>query len=243
MAHLASQQAQSATSGNSHLQPASPGKSSGGKKVYPRDSVRLFKSDFLEQFTHVHPAVPFLIWAPIVSVLIYRSFAVHALGVGEFFLYGAMGLFVWTLTEYVLHRFAFHYPAKGPIGNRIVYIMHGLHHDDPIDPTRLVMPPLPAVIYALILFPIFRFAVGATHAEVFIAFFMIGYLAYDYIHYYVHHFNPKNKVGKYLKRYHLVHHYADHDAKWGVSNPLWDYVFRTVEMKKAKDKTTRTRAV
>lgn len=246
MVILAPQQTQSTTSGDlsssSHASSSST-KPSGGKKVYPRDSVRLFKSDFLERFTHVHPIVPFLIWAPIVSILIYRSFAVHALGIVEFFLYGAMGLFVWTLTEYLLHRFAFHYPAKGPIGNRIVYIMHGLHHDDPVDPTRLVMPPLPAVIYAMILFPVFRFAVGATHAEAFIAFFMIGYLAYDYIHYYVHHFNPKNKVGKYLKRYHLVHHFADHDAKWGVSNPLWDYVFGTVKMKQPKDKTVRTSAV
>jgi sterol desaturase/sphingolipid hydroxylase (fatty acid hydroxylase superfamily) len=200
------------------------------KKVYPRDSVRLFKSDFLERFTHVHPAVPFFLWMPVVAVLFYRSFAIHELGVASFALLGFAGLLVWTFVEYVLHRFAFHYPAKSERGKRFVYIMHGLHHDDPVDPTRLVMPPLPALIYAALLFGIFRLFLGPVYVEPFFAFFMLGYLAYDYIHYYVHHFNPKNRVGKYLKRYHLIHHFTDHDAKWGVSNPLWDYVFGTVEL-------------
>lgn len=192
-------------------------------------SVRLFQSDFLEQFTHVHPITPLVMWSPVIAILIYRSFAVHALSVGAFAVLGFAGLFLWTFTEYLLHRFAFHFPATSPTGKRIVYIMHGLHHDDPSDPTRLVMPPLPALIYAVFLFFVYRALLGPAYVEPFFAFFLVGYLAYDYIHYYVHHFTPKNRVGKYLRRYHLVHHFKDHSAKWGVSNPLWDYVFGTVE--------------
>jgi sterol desaturase/sphingolipid hydroxylase (fatty acid hydroxylase superfamily) len=208
--------------------------STGEKKVYPRDSVRLFESDFLERFTHVHPAVPAFLWIPAVAALIYRSFAVHGNSVGEVVGYGFLGLFFWSIVEYALHRFIFHFPAESPFANRMVYLIHGLHHEDPADPTRLVMPPLPAIIYAAILFPVFVWVLGASHAESFIAFFMVGYLAYDYIHYYVHHFTPANPVGKFLKKYHFIHHFSNYDSKWGVSNPLWDYVFRTVEPKSTK---------
>lgn len=216
--------------------------STGERKVYPRDSVRLFKSDLLEKFTHVHPVVPALFWIPIVGLLTYRSFAVHENTLLDFLGYGFLGLFFWTFIEYFLHRFVFHYPAKSPLGNRIIYLMHGLHHEDPADPTRLVMPPTPALIYAAILFPTFRFFLGATYVEAFIAFFLVGYLAYDYIHYYVHHFNPKNPVGKFLKKFHLMHHFADYESRWGVSNPLWDYVFGTAESKnESKDHASRAK--
>ena len=214
----------------------------GEKKVYPRDSVRLFKSDFLERFTHSHPIVPLLIWTPVIGFLIYRSFAVHQNSVLEFLAYGFLGLFVWSLAEYVLHRFVFHYPAKSKFGLRMVYLVHGLHHEDPLDKTRLVMPPLPAAIYSAMLFPIFRAVIGAAYAEAFIACFLVGYLCYDYIHYYVHHFTPKFALGKYLKRYHLQHHYSNYDSKWGVSNPLWDYVFGTVENRASEKSTTKNAA-
>lgn len=207
----------------------------GEKKQYPRDSVRLFESDLLERLSHVNPVVPALIWIPIVAALIYRSFAVHENTLGGFALYSFLGLFVWTFIEYTLHRFVFHFPAKSAFGNRVIYLMHGLHHEDPADPTRLVMPPAPAAIYALLLFPIFRYFVGAEYVEAFIAAFLVGYLAYDYIHFYVHHFNPKNPVGKFLKKFHLLHHFADYDSRWGVSNPLWDYVFGTAAPKDAPD--------
>ncbi len=197
------------------------------KKIYPRDSVRLFKSDFLEQFTHVHPVMPLFIWIPIIAVLSYRSFALHLVGWGEFLGLAVLGVFSWGFIEYFLHRFIFHYPAKHRLGKRLIYIMHGLHHEDPSDPTRLVMPPLPALLYAGVLYLIIGVLLGPLYLDPYFAGLMIGYLIYDYTHFYVHHFTPKNALGKYLKRYHMSHHFAEHQAKWGVSSPLWDYVFGT----------------
>lgn len=212
----------------------------GEKKIYPRDSVRLFESDFMERMSHVNPIVPALIWIPIIAVLIYRSFAVHGNSLLDFALYGCLGIFVWTFIEYTLHRFVFHYPAKSAFGNRMVYLMHGLHHEDPADPTRLVMPPVPAAIYALLLFPAFRYFVGATYVEAFIAFFLVGYLAYDYTHYYIHHFTPRTALGRFLKKHHLLHHFADYESRWGVSNPVWDFVFGTAESRgESKDSASR----
>jgi sterol desaturase/sphingolipid hydroxylase (fatty acid hydroxylase superfamily) len=199
------------------------------KRQYPRDSVRLFKSDFLEQFTHVHPIVPALVWTPVALFLAYRSFAVHGVSAAGFAAWSMAGILAMTLVEYLLHRFVFHFPAKGPVAARIVYVMHGLHHEDPQDPTRLVMPPLPAAIYSGVLYLVFRAFFGGVYVDAFFSGFLVSYLGYDYIHYYVHHFTPKNRIGKFLKRYHMVHHFSDYEAKWGVSNPLWDYVFGTVE--------------
>jgi len=198
--------------------------------------IRIFQSDFWERTTFIHPIVPLIMWVPVIAALIYRSFGVHSLSLFTFSVMALLGVLVWTLMEYVLHRFAFHFEAKGPFGKRIVYIMHGLHHDDANDPMRLVMPPVPALIYAASLFLIFRVFLGARQIEAFFAFFLIGYLAYDYIHYYVHHFAPKNPVGKYLKHFHMVHHYSKEGANWGVSSPLWDYVFGSLEKKRVSSR-------
>jgi sterol desaturase/sphingolipid hydroxylase (fatty acid hydroxylase superfamily) len=198
----------------------------------PRDTVRHFKTDLLERFTHVHPVMPLVIWVPVTLGLAWRALAVQGLGFGAFAAAFLAGAFVWTFVEYALHRFAFHFPAKGPIGRRFVYVVHGLHHEDPQDPTRLVMPPLPGLIYGALFYLSFRAALGATFVDAFFAGFLVGYLAYDYIHFYVHHFVPANPVGKFLKRYHMLHHYSNYEAKWGVSNPLWDHVFGTVEARR-----------
>jgi sterol desaturase/sphingolipid hydroxylase (fatty acid hydroxylase superfamily) len=55
----------------------------------------------------------------------------------------------------------------------------------------------------------------------------LGYLAYDYIHFYTHHARPRHAVGRWLRRYHLLHHHDQEEARFGVSSPLWDLVFGT----------------
>ena len=57
--------------------------------------------------------------------------------------------------------------------------------------------------------------------------FGFGYVCYDSIHYAIHHFAMKRGVWLWLKQYHLRHHYNDDHAGYGVSSPLWDYIFRT----------------
>ena len=94
-------------------------------------------------------------------------------------------------------------------------------------------------ILAIIIFPIFRALLGPVWVEAFFGFFVVGYLAYDYIHYYVHHFIPKNRVGRYLKQNHMIHHFAADHARWGVSSPLWDFVFRTYNAGKRAEEQAR----
>ena len=196
------------------------------EKPYP--SIRLFKSDFMEYFSHVHPITPLLLWSPIIAYFFYRAFAgtLPAWVIGS---WAALGLFAWTLAEYLLHRFIFHLPAQSVAGERFIYILHGLHHADAVDPTRLVLPPFPAVCFSVVLYAIFYALLGAVHVAPFFGGFLVGYLCYDYIHYSVHHFTPRTKIGKMLKQSHMTHHFVSPNARWGVSSPLWDYVFGTLE--------------
>lgn len=195
------------------------------KRGTAHQSIRLFENDFLERLTHVHPIVPLLFWAPVVVWLLWRSFALHHLSLLPVLGIGALGLVTWTLTEYCLHRFVFHYPARSKLGRRFVYLFHGNHHDDPQDKTRLVMPPSGAIPIMAALFLLFGLVIPAPWIEPFGAFFISGYLIYDYIHYATHHFRMKNPVAKYLRRYHLKHHFSGEDGRYGVSSPLWDIVF------------------
>jgi sterol desaturase/sphingolipid hydroxylase (fatty acid hydroxylase superfamily) len=195
----------------------------------PYKSIRLFKSDFCEFFTHVHPITPLVIFLPVVIGFLYQSCASLHMAAGTVGAWFGFGVFFWSLFEYLWHRFGLHFPAEKKIGQRFVYIMHGLHHEDAVDPTRLVMPPFAGVILAFVLFLLFRSVLGPLHVNPFFAGFIAGYLCYDYTHYAVHHFTPRTRLGKYLKQHHMQHHYVSQNARWGVSSPLWDCVFGTLE--------------
>src|SRR5215210_4497597 len=87
----------------------------------------------------------------------------------------AAGYGFWTLTEYWLHRVVFHFEPEGGIGARIHWMIHGVHHDHPNDPLRLVMPPSASIPLALIFVGLFRVTMGWEAATAFSAGFLAGY--------------------------------------------------------------------
>ena len=189
-------------------------------------SPRMFDSDLLDRLSRVHPLVPVVIFVPAIGVL-------FVLGARQLTTAGTLGLVLggwlfWTLTEYWLHRLVFHFePESGP-GARLHWIIHGVHHDHPNDPLRLVMPPSVSVPLALIFYGLFVLVMGSSaSAEVFASGFLTGYLIYDMTHYHVHHHKPKGKLGKLLRELHMRHHFQDDTRGFGVSAPFWDYVFGT----------------
>ena len=192
-------------------------------------SVRLFKNDFLESLTFVHPIVPLLFWSPVVVYLLWRALAVQEMPVAQIAAMVLPGLIVWTLMEYLVHRFAFHFPAKSSFGKRLVYLYHGVHHEVPDDKGRLVMPPLGAVIIMAILWVLFSLLIPAPWLEPFFAFFIVGYIISDYIHYATHHLQIRHTFLKSVTRHHLEHHYKSDKSKFGISSPLWDWVFGTLD--------------
>jgi sterol desaturase/sphingolipid hydroxylase (fatty acid hydroxylase superfamily) len=191
------------------------------------ETVRMFKSDFMESLSRVHPSVPLIIFVPVILYMLYLSIFDFKIGVLSIIGLVIFGLFIWTITEYLLHRFVFHWELKGEIGARIHFIFHGVHHDYPSDSRRLVMPPSVSIPLATLFYFLFKFLIGDVSVLPFFAGFLIGYLFYDISHYAIHHFNMHSKFWLAIKNHHIKHHYQDPDKGYGVSSPIWDYVFRT----------------
>jgi sterol desaturase/sphingolipid hydroxylase (fatty acid hydroxylase superfamily) len=190
-------------------------------------SPPLFANRFLDFFSRIHPSIPALIYVPAIGALITLG-ARDGQGAVTIVLLVLGGFGLWTLTEYWLHRKFFHWEPDHPIGRRMHFIIHGVHHDHPNDKLRLVMPPAASIPLALLFFGAFYLVVGLPTAYPLFAGFLIGYLAYDYTHYYLHHFVPKSQLGKALRAQHMRHHFQDHRYGFGVSTPLWDVVFGTL---------------
>lgn len=192
------------------------------------EPIRLFKSDFMEFFTHISPVTIVVFWLPIALWFLFSGSADTVIVLGGF----VLGLFLWTFAEYTLHRFLFHYKAKTPAQERIFFLFHGVHHAQPQVKTRLVMPlpvslPMAAILYGLV-YLIVAVVLGAGQwVGPLMGGFLIGYLCYDLTHYATHHWPMHSGAAKFLKRYHMQHHYKDPNTRFGVSSPLWDYVFGT----------------
>ncbi len=196
--------------------------------------IRLFKSDILEAFTHIHPGVVLGVWLPIIGLFLYRAAAEAAPGRGVFIPVCVLaGLLLWTLVEYCLHRFVFHFEPRTERQKRLSYLFHGVHHAQPMCKSRLVMPfamsiPLGALFYGLLSL-VLTVALGRGQwvAPVF-AGLLAGYLTYDMTHYALHHLRLSSPVFKAMRKSHMQHHGSTHDARFGVTSPLWDYVFGTM---------------
>ena len=189
-------------------------------------SPPLFKSRFLDFFSRIHPVVPALLYIPVIALLIVLG-ANRGQGALEIVGLVFAGLFLWTLAEYWLHRKIFHWDPDNAFGHRLHFIIHGVHHDHPNDPLRLVMPPSASVPLALFFCAVFWVVLGDAYWMPFAAGFLAGYLAYDMVHYHVHHHRPKTRVGRMLRESHMRHHFQDDERGFGVSAPYWDRVFGT----------------
>ena len=194
----------------------------------------MFKNGFLEKLSHIHYSVPLFIFLPVIGYFGYKSIFVYHLSVLSIFGYIMLGLFIWTLTEYVLHRFVFHWLHPGKIGARLHFIFHGVHHDYPSDSKRLVMVPTVSIPLSALFFYLFKLAIGPVLVAPFFMGFLAGYLFYDMVHYAIHHYNFKSKFWLNLKHHHMLHHYKDMDHGYGVSSKIWDYIFRS-DFKKSAD--------
>jgi dihydroceramide fatty acyl 2-hydroxylase len=190
-------------------------------------SPRMFESELLDKLSRVHPVVPVIIFVPEIAVLI--ALAASAGGASPLGLVGLFvgGYFFWTLMEYWIHRVIFHFEPEEGFGARLHWIIHGVHHDHPNDPLRLVMPPSVSVPLSSLFLVGFWAVLGTPLWYSFGAGFIAGYLIYDMTHYHLHHHTPKTWFGKRLRELHMRHHFQDDTTGFGISAPYWDTAFRT----------------
>jgi 4-hydroxysphinganine ceramide fatty acyl 2-hydroxylase len=141
-----------------------------------------------------------------------------------------IGIFIWTLLEYGLHRFVFHIqvPVPNPRLREIVNASHLSHHASPRDPDKVLVRTMygltiSAILYGL-LFLVFRNAFSAAGVMVGI---WMGFLYYEAVHYRVHFSLAASGFIARQRRRHFYHHFTNNKRCFGVTSPLWDYVFGT----------------
>ena len=184
---------------------------------------QVLQNDILEKWVGTsHWAMPGVWFVPVIVACLWISLShqQHPPLTTAALFFG--GLIAWTLVEYLLHRWLFHLPPSRNLRiKEIQYVLHGYHHDFPDDPGRLVAPPalswplaaLVASVYAVIFGSWWTAIFGGT---------VLGYLGYDWMHYYTHHAKPKNPFGRFMRRFHFEHHFGTAYSQFGLSSPLWD---------------------
>ena len=201
-------------------------------KIHNKGQARLFKNQYIEYLTKTHPLVIWAIYLPGIALMLYYSNQVLNIELTHVLFIFFSGMFFWTFFEYMLHRFAFHFIAENERAMKILYIIHGNHHEYPRDRERLFMPPVPSLILSSVIFSIMFFMakwfVVTENIFAFFAGFMLGYLIYGTMHFAIHAWNPPYKWMKPLWRNHHLHHYKNEQRGFGVSTTLWDRVFGTM---------------
>ena len=187
----------------------------------------VFKNPILEGLTRTHIAVPISIFTLFSAGLIYYAFTYALLPAYLIAALFMSGLLIFTFFEYLVHRYVFHMDTDTELKQKVQYSFHGIHHEYPKDKGRLAMPPIVSIALALGLLYAFNYMIG-EYTYAFLPGFIMGYAAYLFVHFIVHAYQPPKNVFRMLWVNHGIHHYKDSNKAFGVSSPLWDYVFRTM---------------
>ncbi|GCB61005.1 fatty acid 2-hydroxylase [Scyliorhinus torazame] len=209
--------------------------------------IRLFYSDLVEACSKTAWYMVPLVWTPVViffswysytelaqgNTRLSTSFTDYSVPVHKYcfpFLF-VLGMFLWSLVEYLIHRYLFHMrpPASNYYLITLHFMLHGQHHKSPFDGSRLVFPPVPASFVVVLFLAAFHlFAPGAVGMSIFVG-GLCGYVVYDMIHYYLHYGTPKKGSYLYgLKAYHVKHHFEHQRLGFGITSRFWDYPFHTL---------------
>jgi len=188
------------------------------------ERIRLFRSDLLELTTVISPRAFAAIWACVLLLAVYASWGVTSLPVSIGFVLA--GLAVWSLFEYVMHRFLFHLKMRSAVGRQVIFVMHGNHHVEPNDPDRNMMPPIISLPWSAAIWAALLLLAGKEGSLLFLG-FAIGYVVYDSVHYACHQFVMKGPVLGRLRKHHIRHHYAKREGNYAITAIFWDRLFGT----------------
>ncbi len=186
--------------------------------------IRLFENRLLEEFTVLSAKAFIAFWAIGLSLIAWRAWGTASLGFS--FVLAVPGLVLWSLTEYALHRFLFHWEPKSAAMRQFVFIMHGNHHLVPNDPLRNLMPPMVSLPLSGLIWVSMLALVGPAGSWLFLG-FMVGYVAYDLVHYACHQWPMKGRLTRMLKTNHMRHHHLHDAGNYAITGMMWDRLFRT----------------
>jgi sterol desaturase/sphingolipid hydroxylase (fatty acid hydroxylase superfamily) len=196
-----------------------------------KGSKQLFTNPILEKLSRTHIAVPLVIFFSYAAALLYWNVTYTNQSAWVTISMFVAGVIAFTWVEYNVHRYVFHMRTYTQLRAKMQYVMHGVHHEFPKDKDRLAMPPLLSVTIATILLLFFKLILG-DFVFSFLPGFLVGYAAYLAVHYMVHAYPPPKNFFKILWVNHSIHHYKDGEVVFGVSSPLWDYIYGTMHERK-----------
>lgn len=222
-----------ATSGTNGAGPDS--RNAGKDFIAPKNkgTKKLFKNPILEKLSRTHISVPLTIFSAYAVTLLYWDITHTSLSARATVALFFLGFISFTFVEYLVHRYVYHINTDTEWRKKFQYNAHGVHHEFPKDKDRLAMPPLLSITVATLLLLFFRLVMG-DFAFAFLPGFLVGYAYYLSVHYVVHIYQPPRNFLRVLWINHSVHHYKDGDVVFGVSSPLWDYVFGTMRLKEKR---------
>ena len=186
--------------------------------------VRLFRNDLLERLTLISPVAFVLTWTVFLGAALYASWGVTSLAASIGFV--LLGILIWTLFEYAMHRFLFHMKLNSAFGQWLIFLTHGNHHEVPGDKYRNIMPPIVSVVVSAGIWAGFYLLFGPAGSVLYLG-FGIGYVVYDAIHYACHQLPMRGPVLRQLRRHHIRHHFAKEEGNYAITATFWDRVFGT----------------
>ena len=196
-------------------------------KIDNKGTGRLFSSNILERLTRTNFIFPVIFYFVVAIAFLVLAYADNSFRFIKALWLIPSGWFFFTLVEYLIHRFVFHFHATNDRQLNLQYNIHGVHHEFPRDKDRLVMPPLISVIFSFGFYFFFRWLMGA-YSLLFFSGFIAGYSSYLVLHFAVHALKPPKNFLKFFWKHHSLHHYDSVHSAFSVSMPLWDYLFGTL---------------
>ena len=181
----------------------------------------------------LHPELGIPAGALILGALIILSVGYWGpVGYSAAYLAGSflLGFLGFTLFEYLLHRFLFHYKAKGEKLGKLIFNVHGVHHRHPLDLSKYRTPYYSRPLIVIVLFLLFRILTGPS-VYGWLPGFLCGYAFYLLVHFIVHYCEIPNNALRFLWLNHDIHHYLNPRLAYGVSSPLWDWIIGTYPKK------------
>ena len=188
----------------------------------PDERLVLFKNNSLEKLTVVSAFWFVVTWSvvlPLVAIAGWGDVTPLA-GLGLV----VVGMIVWSLFEYSVHRYLFHWKTEWPWAKRLIFVVHGNHHAQSDDRLRNLMPLILSIPISMSIWAMFVAAIGPAGTWLFLG-FILGYVVYDLVHYACHQWPMRGALGEALKRHHMRHHHVDADMNYAITGIFWDRIF------------------
>ncbi|MCU1372593.1 MAG: Fatty acid hydroxylase-like protein [Ilumatobacteraceae bacterium] len=141
----------------------------------------------------------------------------------------AAGFALWILFEYLLHRFAMH-----QLHGRGIMSREHLHHHIAAGWTFSFLHLLSwagmLIVGFVLWLPLGWITVSLPFGITTAVGWTAGYFFYEHQHAQAHLRAPRNGYETWLRKHHFHHHFGHPMANHGVTLPIWDRVFGTLEV-------------